>query len=318
VTAIPQPKQHTVAAIYAAYVEDNGDRSESIGIPAGSIGAECARAIWYEFRYASPPEQLDGRKHRIFRRGDIEEDRLVADLERVGITVSERQAKVRAVGGHVRGRIDGQVQGLPEAPVTVHLLECKSSNDKKFKELSKKKVREAKPEHWATMQLYMHERGLSRALYICTNKNDEEIYTERVEYDAAEALRLLARAEWIVRQDDPPPRLHEDPNAKAAFVCGFCRHFAICHGGAFARVNCRTCLHSTPEMGGDAHWSCARWSKPLGWPDEQMAGCETHLYLPGLVPGIQVDANEQAETVTYQLADDSKWVDGATEKQHGA
>lgn len=309
--AIPQPVSHTAEAIYKAYQEDN-NAFESIGIPAGSIGAECERAVWYSFRYASKPEDINGRKIRIFRRGDIEEDRIIEDLERIGAEVTERQTKVRAVGGHVRGKIDGQVLGIPEAPKRMHLLECKSSNDKAFKKLKKEGVEKAKPDHFATMQLYMHERKLERALYCSVNKNDEDYHIERVDYNVEVALRLVSRAERIVCSDDPPAKLHEDPTSKAAFACGWCNHYGVCHDDAFPRVNCRTCLHATADLGGDALWTCSRWNKPLSL-EEQKAGCPTHLFLPGLVPGEQVNADAEAETVTYKLKDGSIWVDGAVE-----
>ena len=93
----------------------------------------------------------------------------------------------------------------------------------------------------------------------------------------------------------------------------FCKHHAVCHDGAWARVSCRTCLHSSPEMGGDANWSCARWSKPLG-VDEQKAACPAHLYIPALVPGEQVDCDEENETITYRLRSGRMWTDGANDK----
>lgn len=309
---IPRPVSHTAEAIYAAYVEDNNS-FESIGIPAGSIGNPCQRAIWYDFRYASGPEEITGRKIRIFRRGDIEETRIVEDLERIGVEVSERQTRVRAVGGHIRGKIDGQAFGVIEAPKTMHLLECKSSNAKGFVKLVKDGVQKAKPDHYATMQFYMLQRGLDRALYCCVNKDDETYHIERVKLDTEYAIRLVARAERIIKSDEPPAKLHEDPKAKMAFECGWCRHREICHEGAWPRVNCRTCLRSTPEMNGDASWSCSRWNKPLGI-DEQKTGCPTHLFLPGLIAGEQVDASDEEEWVEYKLKDGRIWRDGGQEK----
>lgn len=309
---VPRPRSHTVEQIYAAYVEDNNG-FESIGIPAGSIGAKCERQIWYDFRYVSPPEVINGRKIRIFRRGDIEESRIIEDLERIGCVVTERQTKVRSTGQHIRGKIDGQVIGIHDAPKTMHLLECKSSNEKAFKQLVKDGVAKAKPDHYATMQYYMHGCGLDRALYCCVNKNDESYHIERVKYDEEFALRLIARAERIIKSDEPPAKLHENPKSKMAFECGWCRHIGHCHEGGWPRVNCRTCLYSTPEMGGDALWSCSRHNKPLTL-DEQKLGCPNHLFLPGLVPGKQTDASDEEEWVEYILADGTTWRDGGQEK----
>jgi hypothetical protein len=75
-------------------------------------------------------------------------------------------------------------------------------------------------------------------------------------------------------------------------------------------VTCRSCLHSTAEMGGDAEWSCSRWAKPLSF-DEQKAGCPAHLFDCSLINAEQIDSCDVAETVTYRLKDGTIWVDGS-------
>ncbi len=49
-------------------------------------------------------------------------------------------------------------------------------------------------------------------------------------------------------------------------------------------------------------------------PQRQQEGkdCPAHLFLPALVPGVQVDADPEIETVTYRMRDGAVWVDGAT------
>jgi hypothetical protein len=309
--AIPALQPSTVRAIYKAY-EDSNESWDSWGISVGELGTECDRSLFYTFRWTTEPEQVEGRIVRLFRRGDIEEERLVADLEAIGVDVFGRQDRIRLVCGHVRGKIDGRAIGVPEAPATEHLCEFKSAKDESFKAMVKAgSVRMAEPKHFVQIQLGMHMLGLSRGLYMMTNKNDETIYSERVEYDVEFCTRILARAERIVQLHKPPARIAEKADD---FRCMFCKHKPICHGNAFPRVTCRSCLHSTAEMGGDGHWSCARWSKPLSI-DEQKAGCPTHLFLPALVPGEQTDVDEENETVSYVLRDGSTWVDGAQPRE---
>jgi hypothetical protein len=48
--------------------------------------------------------------------------------------------------------------------------------------------------------------------------------------------------------------------------------------------------------------------------NEQQKGCPKHLYLPSLVPGEQIDANEKNRWVKYKLADGQIWVDGEVNK----
>lgn len=321
---IPKPTSSTVRAIYAAYEAANEQRDGKT-IPASQIAEECARKLFYDYRWTTPHEQIPGRTLRIFETGNLAEERWIENLRMIGCEVvshedNGRQIRVELCSGHVGGYLDSEILGLPEAPKTWHVGEIKSHNLKSFTDLKKRGVKESKPLHYGQMQTYCHARGRSRWVYLAVCKDNDELYVERGEYDAAYVLRLLARAERIIQAHEPPAKLHEDPTAKMAFACGWCKHRGICHEDAWPRSNCRTCLYSSPEQGGT--WSCARFSKPLSL-DEQKAGCVAHLYLPSLVPGEQVDASEEEETVTYALRPDGRlWTDGAsndnTEREEAA
>ncbi len=299
----------TISAIYAAYENrQREDRREYLGM--SSLGNECERQLWYEWRWCHPPEKFDGRKLRLFETGHREEARLIADLRAAGVYVINeeggKQIAVEGVGGHLRGHLDGTARGIPEAPKTEHVLECKTHNLKSFKTLLKDGVEKSKPVHAAQMQLYMHFTGLFRALYLAVCKDDESIYSERINYDPIAAARLIAKAERIIKHQVPPPKLHEDPSAKLAFACGWCPAKGICHEREFALRNCRTCIHSTPVMN-DGKWWCEYHNHEIT-TDEQRVGCLHHNYIPPLVPYEQVDHTE--ETIIYKKPDGELWVDG--------
>jgi hypothetical protein len=308
---LPRVLPSTLRAIQKALEEDN-DNWESVGVPAGDIGIECDRAIWLAFRRCSVPEEITWQKRRIFERGNIEEERLLDLLRLIGCEVWGQQDKVRAAGGHLRGKIDGRALGLIEAPKTEHIIECKSSNDKAFKPVVANGVKEGKPLHYATFQFYMHGLGIDRVAYMMSNKDNELIHFERVNYDHEFAVRAVTRIERIINESEPPPRLC---NKRDDFRGAFCRQAEVCWGETKPRAHCRTCLHSTPEMGGDAHWSCARWSKPLSLA-EQDAGCPAHLFIPAALVGYeQIDVDEDNETITYRAPNGSVWVDGAANNE---
>lgn len=306
-TAIPQVESLTVKAIYDAYAA-SVKVYDSLGISVGIAGTECDRALWYTFRLASNQRVPEGRNVSIFRTGDMWETRLVQDLEAIGAEVWGSQDRIRLLSGHVRGKRDGAALGIPEAPKTEHLCEFKSSKDDDFRKIKKDKCAKAKPLHYAQCQLGMHAFGLDRALYLVVNKDTDERYAERIKYDAEYTLRMIARLERIINLQSPPSRISENPEF---FGCMFCDHKDTCHGSEWARVTCRSCLHSTPEMGGDGHWSCARFHKPLSF-DEQKQACPSHLYIPDLVHGRQIDVDEENETITYEMKDGTAYVDGAT------
>lgn len=319
---LPAVQSATLGAIYAAYEAAN-KRYDAIGLSIGSLGHECDRALWQEFRWANEPEHLDGKKLRLFDTGNREEARLVEDLKRAGITVRDadpetgRQYKARVLGGHLRGKLDGLALNVPEAPKTEHVIECKTANDKKFKEIAsgvkprdggpiKQGVQTQAPGHYIQCQLYMHIRGLTRCLYLLVSKNTDEIYVERVRYDATFCLQVIARAERIITAARAPGRISEDPTK---FPCIFCPGKAVCHGDAFGRNHCRTCIHSTAIVseGDRAVWRCERFGKDLT-VDEQKAGCPAHLYLPDVVPGAQTDAGP--DFIEYEMKDGTLWRDG--------
>jgi hypothetical protein len=300
-------KSKTVEAIEAARVGNAAPR-HSRRLGGSIVGDECGRKIWYGFRWAYAPEQFDGRMLRLFETGEVEEHRLLNDLRRAGIVVFNEQAEMSVIGGHGVAKIDAMASGVPEAPKAWHVVECKTHNHKSFTALKKDGVRKAKPMHFAQMQFYMHAMDAGRALYLAKNKNDDELYAERVELEYDYAVGLFLKAEAIIKAQHPPAKLHEDPNTKAAWACNYCVAKPICHDGVFAQRNCRTCLHATPEMQGDGRWSCAHHGRDLTH-DEMPAGCGHHRYLPALVPGDVLDADEDANLVFYQLRDGHGWTD---------
>jgi hypothetical protein len=300
----------TARRIYRRYVFSH-DREERAYLGASVIGSECSRQVWYAFRWAHPPEEFDPRILRLLDTGHREEARIIDDLREGGIYVFGQRAEFVALGGHFCGHIDGIASGIPEAPKSPHVLEIKTHNDKSFKNLLINGVKKSKPEHYAQMQIYMHYIKHDRGLYVAVNKNDDTIYTELIEYRKKEAEQLELKAKITIAAHHPPPKLHENPDLPAAYVCGWCPAKGVCHDRQPARRNCRTCLSSSPVFdGASGEWYCNYHDKSLTL-EEQRAGCSAHRFLPGLVAGEQIDADPDKRTVTYKMHDSGKeWIDG--------
>jgi hypothetical protein len=296
---IPEKQNTTVAAIYAAIASaSREERRAHLG--ASILGRECRRALWLAFRWSDEPV-TDGRIFRLFRRGQLEEAQFVRDLRAAGVTVHDvdehgQQFRFADVGGHVGGSMDGAVLGLPEAPKTWHVAEFKTAGAKPFADLVRHGVEKSKPEHWAQMQLYMHWSGMERAYYLAVCKDTDELHGERVRYDKAAAEALVAKARAIVTAPEPLERISEKPDA---FVCKFCNARAVCHEKRIPAPSCRTCVHATPELDGDARWSCAfrRCDLTLA---EQRVGCPDHVYVPQLVPLEFVEGDEAGNFAEYK------------------
>jgi len=258
---------------------------------ASLIGHQCERSIWLTWRWAMKPE-FSGRILRLFSTGQREEARLIEELRGIGATVWDtdeagNQWRVSACNGHFGGSLDGVAKGLPEAPKTVAVLEFKTHSAKSFTDLVKKKVREAKPQHFDQMTVYMGLMDLDRALYMAVNKDTDDLYTEWVHFDQERFTVLMDRAERLIEMSEPPMKLSDDP---AYFVCKMCTFWKHCHNGLAAEANCRTCCYASPVE--NAAWHCSKHDGHLN-TKEQSIGCKQHLMIPALVPyGEAVDGGE--------------------------
>jgi hypothetical protein len=273
----PYNKSPTVQAIFDHYKAQRKDAHRP-HLGGSQIGNECARALWFQFRHMDRAS-FDGRVLRLFETGDREEARIVANLRAVGVTVWDRdpdtgkQIRFTAHSGHFALSLDGVGQGFKESSKP-HTLEFKTMNDKNFKALEAKGCEATKPVYYAQCQIGMHLAELDRCAFIAVNKNTDAIYMERIKYDPAMALKLIAKAEGVIFDDKPPAKLNTDPSF---YLCRFCDYNAVCHMGKPPEVNCRTCAHATPERDGDGRWSCAK-GKAFG------AVCNEHLFNPHAMP----------------------------------
>lgn len=308
--ALPESPHTTATAIVKWYESKPQEHRPHMG--ASLIGHACDRHIWMTWRWALKPE-FKGRILRLFSTGQREEPRILEELRGIGAEVWDvdpntgGQWRVSAKDGHFGGSLDGIAKGLPEGPKTPAVLEFKTHSHKSFTEVVAKRVREAKPQHFDQMTVYMGLMELERALYVAVNKDTDDMYVEWVEFDRQRFDQLLARAEKLIGMTAPPDRISDDPTN---WQCKFCSFYKHCHQGVAAEANCRTCCHASPDV--EAAWRCEVHSDtvPLEF---QRKGCEQHLMIPGLVPyGEPVDGG--SNWVAYRHRESGKhFINGPAE-----
>lgn len=320
-TAIPEKQNTTLAAIDKA-LEESQDCAFRDHLGASLIGDECSRRLWYTFRWAKIPG-FTARIIRLFARGNREEDVFIDLLKAANCNIwsvdpkTGEQFRVSWFGGHFGGSFDGIGKRLVEASKSAHVLEFKTHNDKSFRNLQNKGVKESKPKHWAQMQIYMHGsqqlggKLIDRAYYMAVNKNDDQLYGERVKYDKAAAESYLEKASNIIKMDVPPARISDRPNW---YICLQCDYRHLCHYDQIAFPSCRSCVHATPEIevGG---WNCIHSLRTLDHAD-QMEACNDHLYIPELIPyGDLLDSD--GKTYALYIKGDQKFANivGGMEKR---
>lgn len=268
-------------------VDDAFDESEHdafrshLGISMS--GRECARELWYKFRWATPTA-ISGKTLRLFNRGHLEEARFVAMLRTIGCEVWRQAApgqqfRVSLYGGHYGSAIDAVIKGIPDLPGIPILGEFKTHNEKNFRKLAGEKdsngqtvvppmgVRKAKIEHYAQMQQYMGYYQFEWGLYGAVNKNTDELYFELVPYVYTEDNGWRERSRRIIWAKEAPQRISPNP---VFWKCRFCDERKVCHYNATPAFNCRTCAASRPLE--DGTWWCDTHSAVLD-KARQLSGC---------------------------------------------
>lgn len=300
---IPPRTHSTINAINDTM--PNGKPRLHFGI--SGLGNPCDRWLWINFRWAVI-QKFSGRMLRLFRRGQDEEDVMIADLRRAGVDIINcgKHQQFLNFGCHIGGSPDGLIlSGLVESPRKVHVAEFKTHGDKSFRDLEKKGVKESKPMHHTQMNCYMYGHGLEMvngkltyidkkavhdAYYHAVNKNDDHLYGERVKLDTLKAETDLARGKRIVLN----PRMPEPMTGASPdwYKCQWCPAYDLCFGNKKPEVNCRTCIHSTPME--NSTWFCERYNDTIPQDvDVQLAGCRAHVIHPDLVPDMKFQEYDQ-------------------------
>lgn len=246
-------------------------------VAMSTIGDPCSRKLWYLFRWVGPPREISIQLQNLFDTGTRAEDFIIHDLESIGIKITKRQEEIWGFGKFAHGFTDGQCIDVPEAPKTEHLLEIKTHNDKNFKVLQKKGVKQGYPTHYGQVQRYMKALKLTRCLYVGYAKNTSHYYIERIRFDPSYANDLIRKEEAIIMSPVAPNR--PDGFFESYYLCGWCEFKDFCYNYSPAHVTCRTCKYVDQSDGGN--WICTFDNGEHIIPIEvQETGCDHYEIMP--------------------------------------
>jgi hypothetical protein len=235
-----QPKFHeNVTALVDATLEaENAGREKRRYLGGSRLGVACERAL--QFEYVDAPvdsgAEFPGRTLRIFEVGHALEDLAIRWLLLAGFDLYTRRKEGGQFGfsvadGRIQGHLDGVIAGAPaELGLTFPMLwECKTMNDKNWRDTVKKGVAITKPVYAgqiATYQAYMEPSipGIANnpALFTAINKDTEELWFELVPFDAALAQRMSDRAVRVIQATDAGEQLPRIATEPGFYECKYC------------------------------------------------------------------------------------------------
>lgn len=264
------PKQETTMSLINSGISEIGVGRGYMGL--SGIGEECIRKLQYSFRMAFN-RTITNRVGRIFRTGDLAEDFIIADLNRIGIEVWDQQFEVVGFAGHWLGHIDGRCIGVIESPKTPHLLELKTYNQRRFNAVCKHGVLKNDPGYYDQVQIYMYYLKYKRSLFVAYSKNTSEYYVERIKIDSERIQKLIKRQQIILFEEYPAKRIGS--NSPDFFKCKMCDASELCFKQIEPLKNCGTCKNL--DVYDDGVFKCAKNDSKLTFEDRK-AGCELHRF----------------------------------------
>lgn len=227
-----------VAALDKGITEKEGKREGRKYLGASSLGDPCSRKIQYRYMGVQPDADkgFPAKTLRTFSLGHAIEDLMVMYFKDAGFdlrtshSMKDEQFGFAIADGEIRGHIDGVICSGPLDVSYPMLWECKSANDKKFKEFVSKGVKEANPVYAAQVALYQTYMNLDEnpCVFSVLNKNTSEVYIELVPYDKELAQKISDKAVQILEAtkcNDILPRIAQSDDF---YLCKFCDYRKTC------------------------------------------------------------------------------------------
>ena len=182
----PKVHEQVCAQVDAALVAEREQQPARRYLGGSRLGVDCIRALQYEYCQipVDPGRETPGRVLRIFEVGHVLEDLAIRWLRLAGFDLYTRkrdggQFGFSVANGRIQGHVDGVIANAPPSlELTFPMLwECKTMNDKQWRDTVKRGVVVAKPIYAgqiATYQAYMEPSipGISSspALFTAINK----------------------------------------------------------------------------------------------------------------------------------------------------
>ena len=226
-------------AIDSAIVEKNKKQKKRDYLGGSSLGEECSRKIQYRFMGTEVDREkgFSAKTLRIFQFGHSIEDQMADWIRAGGFDLKTEDKNAEQFGfsianGKIRGHIDGVICGGPSGIDIKYpmLWECKSANDRKFKEFVKNGMAKTNAVYAAQIAVYQAYMELTEnpALFTVLNKNTSEIYYEFVKFDKYLAQNISDRAADILASVSAGEMLPRIAHNSDYFSCKWCEFHKTC------------------------------------------------------------------------------------------
>ena len=196
-------------------------------IGASSIGSDCLRQIWYQFKGVKA-EKVPTKFRRTWAIGKALEQVVHNWLCDIGIVVWRNYPElVHPTMPFFKGNLDGVWIESRHNQTPKAIIEIKTAKDASFKLFVKKGVKGWNPQYYAQIQAYMGLSGIHNVYIIVLNKDNSDISDDLVTFDPEFYKKLEEKAAFVYGANVEPPRINGSP---IWYQCKMCKYNKVCHG----------------------------------------------------------------------------------------
>lgn len=204
-------------------IQSRDDKKTRDYIGASTIGSDCLRQIWYEFKGFQATE-VPTKTRRTWTIGKVLEGTILDWLTEAGLEISRTWGNLVAENmPYFKGHLDSvwMKNGKPFA-----ILEIKTAKDASFLIFVNKGLIKWQPQYYAQIQTYMGMSGIHRAYILVLNKDTSDISDELVLFDEVFYEKLRGKASMIANAHAAPPKINGSP---LWYQCKMCKFNKVCH-----------------------------------------------------------------------------------------
>lgn len=191
-------------------------------IGASSIGSDCLRQIWYQFKGVKA-ESVPPKMRKNWAIGKALEKTIVEWIKQAGFKVETGNLEFNHDGApYFKGHFDGFLIYRKKK----YILEVKTAKNASFGILKRKGLKEWQPIYYSQIQSYMGMSGILNAVILVLNKDTGDLHDELIEFDAEHYSDLVLKAKMIHSSPFEPPKINASP---LYFKCKMCQYNKVCH-----------------------------------------------------------------------------------------
>lgn len=204
-------------------IQSRDDKKTRDYIGASTIGADCLRQIWYEFKGIQAMD-VPTKMRRTWTIGRVLENTILDWLTEAGLDIARTWRDLEADDmPYFKGHLDS-VWIKKNEPYAI--LEIKTAKDASFVIFVKKGLKAWQPKYYAQIQTYMGMSKILRAYIVVLNKDTSEISDELVLFDELFYKELCEKASMISKAKTAPPKINASP---LWYECKMCKFNKVCH-----------------------------------------------------------------------------------------